>query len=107
MKNKYPIFIPTKGRYQNPLTIKMFQKHRVDFTIVVEKHEYNEYLKIVDKNNILVLPHQNEGLTKTRNWIWDYAESKGYKNSGHLMIILQGFIAGIITEKYKLQMAHI
>lgn len=79
MKNKYPIFIPTKGRYQNPLTIKMFQKHRVDFTIVIEEQEYDEYCKIVDSNNILVLPHQNEGLTKTRNWIWDYAELKGYQ----------------------------
>lgn len=79
MKNRYPVFIPTKSRFKNPLTINMFKRHKVDFKIVVEKQEYNEYLKVVPKSNILVVPHQNKGLTITRNWIWDYAESKGYK----------------------------
>ena len=80
MNNKYPIFIPTKGRYK-PFsgTVKMFQKHNVDFKIVIERQEYDQYLKIVDKSQILVVPHQNEGLTVTRNWIWDYAERMGYE----------------------------
>jgi hypothetical protein len=80
MRNKYPIFIPTKGRY-NPFsgTISMFKKHNVDFKIVIESQEYNKYLKIVDKSNIIVVPHKNEGLTVTRNWIWDYAEEQGYE----------------------------
>ena len=79
MKNKYPVFIPTKGRYKTPQTINMFKKHNVDFKIVIEKQEFNEYLKIVDKSQILVVPHQNKGLTVTRNWIWDYAEDMGYE----------------------------
>jgi len=79
MKNKYPIFIPTKGRYENPMTIKMFQLHNVDFTIVVEKQDYKKYCEVVDKKQILVVPHKNEGLTVTRNWIWDYAEQEGYE----------------------------
>ena len=80
MKNKYPIFIPTKGRY-NPFsgTISMFKNHNVDFKIVVEPQEYDQYLKIVDKSNIIVTPHRNEGLKVTRNFIWDYAEDKGYE----------------------------
>lgn len=79
MKNKYPIFIPTKGRYDNPITIKMFKLHNIDFKIVIEKQEYEQYKKVVDKNQIIVVPHKNEGLTVTRNWIWDYAEDKGYE----------------------------
>lgn len=77
MKNKYPIFIPTKGRYKNPQTIKMFKSQNVDFRIVVEPQEFEDYSKVVDKSKILVVPHQNEGLTKTRNWIWDFAEKEG------------------------------
>jgi hypothetical protein len=79
MKNKYPIFIPTKGRFKTPLTINMFKKHNVDFRIVIEKQEYEDYCKVVDKEKILVVPHQNEGVTKTRNWIWDFAENEGYE----------------------------
>lgn len=79
MKNRYPIFIPTKGRYNTPLTINMFDAHRVDYKIVIEKQEYEQYSKVVDKSKIIVVPHQNEGLTVTRNWIWDYAEYEGYE----------------------------
>lgn len=79
MINKYPIFIPTKGRYDTPITINMFKAHNVDFKIVVESQEYEQYSKIVDKDKILVVPHQNKGLTETRNWIWDYAEKQGYE----------------------------
>lgn len=79
MKNKYPIFIPTKGRYKTPQTINMFKSHNVEFKIVIEKQDYNEYSKIVDKSDIIVVPHQNQGLTVTRNWIWDFAEKEGYE----------------------------
>lgn len=79
MKNKYPVFIPSKGRFLNNQTAKMFESHQVDYKIVIEKQEYEQYSKIIDKSKILVVPHQNEGVTKTRNWIWDYAESEGYE----------------------------
>lgn len=78
MKNRYPIFIPTKGRADNPVTINMFKRQGVDFKIVIESQDYEAYSKIVNSDQILVVPHQNEGLTVTRNWIWDYAEKMGY-----------------------------
>lgn len=79
MKNKYPIFIPTKGRYKTPQTVNMFNLHKVDYKIVIEEQEYKNYSKIVDRDKILILPHKNEGLTVTRNWIWDYAEKNKYE----------------------------
>lgn len=78
-KNKYPIFIPTKGRHESRLTIKLFQRLGIDFTIVVEPQQLNDYLPFVNKEQILITPHQNKGLTTTRNFIWDYAESLGVK----------------------------
>lgn len=79
MKNKYPVFIPTKGRHDRPMTIGVLKKMGVDFKIVIEKQEFYDYRKVVGEEQILVLPHQNEGVTKTRNWIWDYAEKMGYE----------------------------
>lgn len=74
--NKYPVFIPTKGRSKTPYTIKALQRAGVDFSIVIEKQEYDDYKSLVDKDRIIVLPHSNEGLTVTRNWIWDYAQNE-------------------------------
>ena len=79
MNPRYPIFVPTKGRYKTPLTINMFKNLNVPFRIVIEEQEFDKYSKIVNPDQILILPHRNKGLTVTRNWIWDYAQSKGYE----------------------------
>lgn len=76
MNNKYPLFVPTKGRYKTPYTIKALELLNIPYTAVVEKQEKDQYSDVVKKGNILVLPHQNKGLTVTRNWIWDYAQNE-------------------------------
>lgn len=76
MNPKYPVFVPTKGRYESPYTIRALQRIGVPFKAVIEKQEYKNYLPVVGEDNILVLPHQNKGLTVTRNWIWDYAQNE-------------------------------
>ena len=57
----------------------MFKNLNVPFRIVIEEQEFDKYSKIVNPDQILILPHRNKGLTVTRNWIWDYAQSKGYE----------------------------
>lgn len=74
MNPSYPIFVPTKGRYNTLHTIKALESINVPYTAVIEKQEYEQYAAVVDKRKLLVLPHQNQGLTVTRNWIWDYAQ---------------------------------
>lgn len=74
MNPNYPIFIPTKGRYNSPYTIRALEERNIPYTAVIEKQEYTQYKEVIKKGNIIVLPHQNKGLTVTRNWIWDYAQ---------------------------------
>lgn len=76
MENKYPVFVPTKGRYKTPYTINALTKIGVKFKAVVEQQEHDQYAAIVGDENILVLPHRDKGLTVTRNWIWDYAQNE-------------------------------
>lgn len=76
MDNRYPIFIPTKGRYKTPYTIRALQRIGVHFKAVVEPQEYDLYLPVVGSDNIIVTPHQNKGLIATRNFIWDYAQNE-------------------------------
>lgn len=74
MNPKYPVFVPTKGRYEKLYTIAALERLGVPYTAVIEKQEYKQYSAVIDKSKLLVLPHQDKGLTVTRNWIWDYAQ---------------------------------
>lgn len=49
----------------------------VPYTVFVEPQEFDKYAAVIDKTNIIVLPHSNQGLVVTRNYIWDYALSLG------------------------------
>lgn len=78
MRPRYPIFIPSKGRYNTPYTIRAFEAINVSFRLVVIPDEYDNYAAIVrDPSSIIVLPSDVIGLVPTRNWIWDYAQSLG------------------------------
>ena len=79
MNPKYPIFIPSKGRWESRLTVRALDKIRVPYKVVVEPQEHDNYSKVVDPKKIIVLPHSDKGLVATRNWIWDYALSLGVR----------------------------
>lgn len=79
MNPNYPIFIPTKGRHDSRMTVRMFDKLGVPYTIFVEEQEYDLYARHVKPDRIHTLPHQNKGLTATRNYIWDFAAERGYE----------------------------
>tara|TARA_Y100000310_G_scaffold325015_1_gene387814 strand:+ start:2556 stop:3407 length:852 start_codon:yes stop_codon:yes gene_type:complete len=74
---KYPIFIPSKGRHDSRFTMKMFDEFGFYYTVVIEEQEYEKYAAVIDPSKLLILPFSNKGLTTTRNWIWNYAESLG------------------------------
>jgi len=76
MNPKYPIFIPTKGRYESRLTAKALDKIGVPYLEVVEEDDVSRYKKYGSKN-LIVMPQHNKGLVFTRNWIWDYANGLG------------------------------
>ena len=77
MNPKYPVFIPTKGRWESRWTIQSFENIGIPFKIVVEPQEFDNYAAVVDPKKIIVTPHSNKGLVTTRNWIWDLARDMG------------------------------
>lgn len=78
---KYPIYIVSKGRWENPLTAKVLDRMRVPYRIVIEPQEFRQYSKKIAKDKILVLPFGNlgEGSIPARNWIWNESEENGDK----------------------------
>jgi hypothetical protein len=76
MNPKYPVFVPTKGRYESLHTIKAFEALGIPFHPVVQPQEHDRYAAVIrDASSIIVLPPTVDGLVPTRNWIWDYAQA--------------------------------
>ncbi len=74
---RYPVYVPTKGRWESRFTIRALQKIGVPFRAVVEAQEVDEYARFLKTDQLLVVPHRDKGLVVTRNWIWDHAQASG------------------------------
>lgn len=81
---RYPIYVPTKGRYSNPLTLRFLMRDRVPFRAVVEDAEHDVYAGIVGADRLLVLPESGRGLVFARNWIMDHSIAEGHERHWQL-----------------------
>tara|TARA_R110000744_G_scaffold187968_2_gene307309 strand:- start:1989 stop:2837 length:849 start_codon:yes stop_codon:yes gene_type:complete len=79
--NKYPIYIVSKGRWENPITAKRFIKDGLDFKVLVEPQEYDNYCNSLGKRYILKLPFSNLGVGSypARNYGWEHSIQNGHK----------------------------
>jgi len=79
MKPKYPIYVISKGRYDTCHTAKFLIKDKVDFKLVVEPQEEEQYRKNFGKH-VTVLPFSNlgQGSIPARNWCWEDAKKNGH-----------------------------
>ena len=81
LKSKYPVYILSKGRWENPMTAKLFIKDGVDFLILVEPQEYDNYCSTIPKKYIHQLPFSNLGVGgyPARNYAWEHSMQNGHK----------------------------
>jgi hypothetical protein len=77
MNPNYPIYIPSKGRWESRLTVKALERINVPYHIVIEPQEYEQYAKVIDPAKILVLPFSNRGLIASRCWIMEHSIANG------------------------------
>jgi hypothetical protein len=75
---RYPIFIPSKGRWETPHTARRLSEMGCPFFLVVEDAEYSQYAAL-GLGEVLRLPFSNlgQGSIPARNWIWERAEQMG------------------------------
>lgn len=78
--NRYPVYIVSKGRWENPLTAKFFIEDGVDFKIAVEPQEYDNYCQALGSKYVLKLPFSNLGLGSypARNYCWEDSIKNGF-----------------------------
>lgn len=78
---KYPIYIVSKGRWENPLTAKFFLKDGIKFKVLVEPQEYDNYLEALGEEYVMKLPFSNLGVGSypARNFAWEDSIKNGFK----------------------------
>ena len=88
MKNRYPIYIPTKGRFESRKTVKALLEMGAEFRVVIEPQEEKLYSTVLPKKYILVLPFSkptdHSMLVTVRNWIKEHSILEGHKRHWQL-----------------------
>jgi hypothetical protein len=76
---RYPVYVISKGRADTRMTVKALTKMGVDFRVVIEPQERDEYAAHIDDSKILVLPFSNlgQGSIPARNWVWEHSLEQG------------------------------
>jgi len=92
-KNKYPIYIISKGRWESRLTVKALEKLCLPYKIVIEPQEYENYAATITSERILTLPFSNlgEGSIPARNWVWKHSIKEGWVRHWILDDNINGF----------------
>jgi len=81
---KYKIYIPSRKRYEKNLTADLLLGHGIDFKLVVEKNDYEEYYKKYGSKVLCLEGSDYGGVDYARNWIKKYSKSQGEKKHWQL-----------------------
>ena len=86
IRNKYPVYIVSKGRHESMLTSRALARIKVKHNIVIEPQDEEKYEKALDQFKIrdwvrlLIAPFSNhgDGPGRARNWAWDHSIEEGH-----------------------------
>lgn len=87
---RFPIFIPSKGRWENPLTAKVLYQEGVPFRMVVPADEVEIYTALFGSDHVLERP--TSGLVETRNFIRDFSQAEGWERHWQIDDNIRGFM---------------
>lgn len=103
--NKYPIYIPTKGRFESRKTVNALIEMGANFRVVIEPQEEKQYSTILKESQILILPYskpnESSQLTRTRNWIKEHSINEGFKRHWQIDDNIKGFYRLNNNKRHK------
>jgi hypothetical protein len=78
--NKYPIYIPSKGRADSQKTVRLLEKNGINnYYVVVEHKEYHAYCDTVEKSHVLRMKGDNYGTSSAaRNFAIEHSKKSGF-----------------------------
>lgn len=82
---RYPIYVPSKGRYRNSQTANFLLRDGTPFRFVVEAEEEQAYREHYPTADIIVCPvADGQGSLPVRNWIRDLSIQEGHERHWQL-----------------------
>jgi len=116
MNLRIPIYIVSKGRPDSRLTSKALEEMGVDYSIVVEEQEFDDYAAVIDEKKIIILDKKyqrdyetfdklrdskSKGPGPARNFVWDHSIESGAKWHWVMDDNLRGFYRLNKNQKHK------
>jgi hypothetical protein len=83
---KYPIYVISKGRWDKRHTSRYLEWSKIDYKIVIEQSEYENYAAVIDPAKIIVMPDEfkqeqikigNGGGIPVRNFVMRHSKERG------------------------------
>lgn len=92
--SKYPICIPSKGRWDCQRTGKALDRLGVSYRFFVEETEADLYMKELGEDKVVVMPFHDlgQGSIPARNFIWEWAKEREYKRHWVVDDNIQDFV---------------
>lgn len=93
MNPQFPLYIPSKGRWESRLTAKALDAMNVPYRLVIEEQEHDSYATVVDPKKLLILDKKfqrdyetcddlgdtkGKGPGPARNFIWQHSIEEGH-----------------------------
>lgn len=105
MKNRYPVYVISKGRYNSNLTVKALEEIGQEYKLVIEPFEYRLYSKVVSKENIICTPFENlkKGSIPVRNFVFEHSIKEGFSKHWILDDNINGFLRLNRNQKNKVK----
>jgi len=89
---RFPVYIVSKSRWEARLTSRALERMKIPYYIIINKKEFDEYSKVIDKKKILIQPQKyfddydmfwNDeskvtGPGAARNFAWDHSIENGF-----------------------------
>jgi hypothetical protein len=106
MNPRFPIYIPSKGRWESRLTARYLDAMGVPYRMVIEVQERDAYAAVIDPAKLLILDpsyqrdynacmsladDQSKGSGPARNFIWDHARASGAEQHWVIDDNIRGF----------------
>ena len=93
---RYPVYIPSVGRWERPLTARALDSIGVPHHVVVEPKQYDSYARVLGEERLLVLPEdyseRRTGSIPARNWIWEHSLAAGHSRHWVIDDNVRGFV---------------
>lgn len=102
----FPVFIPTRGRWDTIAVTKPLDAARINYTLVVEPQEEDAYRRRFPEAEMLVLAESARGPWFARQSILDYCRDNGLAWCWMLDDNIKGFLCGLKPVSARAAMSY-